>query len=71
MFVKDQYGGYTNSDHIQGVWAFNDSGNWKIQCSINGVAAPTTLAGSWASQAACQEAMREMFDGVDPATYGD
>lgn len=71
MFVKDNVGGYTNSEHISGVWALEDSGVWKMQCSVVGSTALPILSGSWATQAECQEAIRELFDGVDPATYGD
>lgn len=72
MFVKDNVGGYTNTDHVSGAWALEDSpGVWKIQLSLAGSTAMPILAGSWSSQAACQEAIRELFDGVDPSTYGD
>lgn len=71
MYVKDKFGGYTNSAHVQGAWAFNTGSNWIIQVSITGVAGVTDLSGSWPTEAECQEAIRELFDGVDPATYGD
>lgn len=71
MFVKDKLGNYTNADFIQGAWAEQDGTNWVIKVSVSGAPANTQLSGTWASQSECQEAIRELFDGVDPATYGD
>lgn len=71
MFVKDTNGGYINAGHITGVYAEQSGSDWKIKVSVIGETTDVFLAGTWTSQAAAQEAARELFDGVDPASYGD
>lgn len=71
MFVKDTNGGYINADQITGAYAEYDSTNYRIKVSVVGETTDVYLSGTWASQAAAQEAIRELFGGVDPATYGD
>ncbi len=71
MFIKDANGGYVNSDHVTGVYAEEVAPDWKLKVSVVDEGSDVFLSGAWPSQAAAQEAAKELFDGVDPASYGD
>lgn len=75
MWWKDLDGQYVNGDHITALYASEDSpGVWVIKgiyANVSYGSTVTQLSGTWSSLAAAQEAIRELVDGNDPATFGD
>lgn len=70
MWVKSSTGDYINTDHLLLIVAVGSGSSWTLQATTVTSQQPD-LAGNWSSQAAAQEAARELIDGIDPATYGD
>lgn len=70
MWVKSDTGDYINTDHLLLVTATGSGSSWSLQGTTVTGQQPA-LAGNWASQAAAQEAARELIDGVDSSTFGD
>lgn len=71
MFIKDATGGYLNVDNLNSVYVEGSGTDYVMKASFVAEAADVSLSGVWPSLAAAEEAMRELFQGVDPATYGD
>jgi len=72
MYVKNDGGNYVDLNKVESLHAEEvpaSSGDWKIKVS-NWNDERWILNGTWASEADAQEAIRQLVDGVDPATYG-
>lgn len=70
MWAKTSSGNYTNLDHCLVLEVVGSGSAFAIQATATNGAQPI-LAGTWPAAADAQEAMRELVDGVDSATYGD
>lgn len=68
--LKD--GNYIRSGAVTMVYTEQEGSNWELEVDVPGTAsapAGLRLAGSWANQAAAQEAARELVHGIDPSTF--
>ena len=68
-WLKMADGAYVNSDKGRSIYAAGSGSTWGINIDLDGTG--FTLNGSWSTKAGAEEAIRELIDGVDPATYGD
>lgn len=72
MWVRDDSAGYGNIDSAYSVYAVEVStGTWALRAFTpdDRVNYAFQLAGTWSTQAAAIEAIRQLVDGVDPSTY--
>lgn len=70
MWIKNEDGNYINPDTMASIWAVAVAPIWKVRAGAWNEDG-WFLNGTWSTEAAAQEAIRELIDGVDPATYGD